>query len=288
MILVIGATGLLGGLIASSLLDQGKPVRILVRVGSPADALVSAGAQAVTGDLKDSDSIRAACDGVDVVITTANSVGRGGDDTVESVDRHGNAALIDAAAAAQVRHLVFISALGASAQHPMPFLQAKGEAEDRLRASGMAWTVLQPNMYMDLWIPPVVGGPLLAGHPVTLVGDGERTHSMIAARDVASFAVAAIDRLEARGQTLVLGGPEPVSWRDVVAAFEHELGQPVRVQTTAVGEPISGIPDTMLPILAGLATYDSPIDMGGLPGAYGVALTPLADFVHDFVEANRR
>jgi hypothetical protein len=70
----------------------------------------------------------------------------------------------------------------------MPFLKAKGQTEQRLRTSGMTWTVLQPNLYMDTWIPAVVG-PALAGQPVTLVGKGLRQHSMVAARDVASYAV---------------------------------------------------------------------------------------------------
>jgi len=137
MILVVGATGQLGGLIARMLLGQGKPVRVLVRDGSSYDELVTAGAQAVTGDLKDPDSLRAACAGVDAVVSTANSTARGGADTVETVDRAGNRNLIDAAAAAGVRHFVFVSAIGARPEHPTPLLRAKGEAERRLRGSGM-------------------------------------------------------------------------------------------------------------------------------------------------------
>ncbi|MGI8694400.1 MAG: NmrA family NAD(P)-binding protein [Geodermatophilaceae bacterium] len=90
MILVVGATGLLGAKITRRLLQQSKPVRILTRAGSPAAELSAAGAQAVTGDLKDRPSLDAAVAGVDAVVTTANSVLRGGADTVESVDRDGN------------------------------------------------------------------------------------------------------------------------------------------------------------------------------------------------------
>ena len=136
MILVVGATGELGGLIVRDLLRQGRQVRVLVRAGSSVDEL--AGAQPVLGDLKDAASLHAACAGVSAVVTTANSTARGGADTVESVDRQGNHDLIDAAAAAGVRRFVFVSALGADPAHPMPLLQAKGEAEQRLRDSGMA------------------------------------------------------------------------------------------------------------------------------------------------------
>lgn len=225
MILVVGATGQLGGTIARMLLDRGRPVRVLARLGSDSSGLVAAGAEAVTGDLKDPASLVAACQGVDAVITTANAAARGGDDTIESVDRVGNRNLVDAAAAAGVGRFVFISALGADPDHPMALLRAKGETEQHLRDSAMAWTVLQPNLFFDKLPMAVVGGPALAGQPVTLVGDGRRMHSMVAMRDAAAYAVAALDRDDAADQTLVIGGPQPVSWRDIVAEFAHQLGR---------------------------------------------------------------
>ena len=67
MILVVGATGRLGGSIARALLDSEKAVRVLVRDGSSFD---DARAETVRGDLKDPDSLRKACKGVDVVVRT--------------------------------------------------------------------------------------------------------------------------------------------------------------------------------------------------------------------------
>lgn len=283
MILVVGATGLLGGTIARRLLEQGRPVRILVRHGSYYDDLVSDGAEPVIGDLRDPGSLRTACDGVDAVVTTANAVGRSGLDNLESVDQQGNRDLVDAASAAGVRQFVFISALGAHADHPVPLLRAKAATEQRLRASGMSWTVLQPNFFIDTWVPMVVGGPALDGRPVTLVGDGLRRHSMVAVHDVAAYAVAAIDHPVAAGRTLLIGGPEPLTWRDVVAAFEVELGRNLTVNTVAPGELIPGVPGFVSELAAALATYDSPLDMSALPGTYDVQPTMLADFVHRFV-----
>jgi uncharacterized protein YbjT (DUF2867 family) len=283
MILVVGATGLLGGSITSELLDQGRPVRILVRRGSNHEGLVAAGAQAAIGDLKDPVSVRAACHGVDAVITTANAIGRTGDDNIESVDHLGNCGLVDAAAAEGVRQFVFVSALGADADHPVPLLRAKGLTEQRLRGGGMAWTVLRPNLYMDLMIPQVVGGPALAGEPVTIVGKGRRKHSMVAMRDVVSYVIAALDNDEARGQTLLIGGSEPLTWRDVVAVFERELGRDIPVQTINPGESIPNLPDIVSQLGAMLDSYDSPLDMTELSKTYGVTPTTLADFVHTFV-----
>ena len=242
----------------------------------------------MTGDLKNPESLRVACAGVDAVVTTANAVGRGGDDTIESVDRQGNLNLIDAAAAEGVRHLVLTSVLGASPESPMPLLRARAEAEQRLRGSGMAWTVLQPNVFMDLLVPAVVGGPAMAGQPVSLVGEGRRRHSFVAMRDVAAFAVAALDDPRAEGQTLVIGGPQALSWRDVVEAFEHELDHPLTVRSLEPGQPLPGLPDSVGGLVASMEMYDSPLEMDSLAGDYGVVPTPLADFVRDFVSGSRQ
>lgn len=287
MILVAGATGQLGGLIASRLLQRGEDVRVLVRPGSRPEALISAGAHPVTGDLKDPDSLREACVDVHTVITTANATARNSPDTIESVDRLGNLNLIDAAEAAGVHRFLFVSALGARPGHPLPLLSAKGQAEQRLRDTRLAWTVLQPNVLMDRLIPIVVGASVAAGEPVTLVGTGERRHSFVAMNDVAAYAVAALDHQESLGSVLVLGGPRPISWLDVIGCFESELGRPLPVRTVSPGHAPSSMPPFVIDLLTALETYDSPIDMNGLQTTYGVEPTPLADYVHAFMRPLR-
>ena len=214
MILVVGATGQVGGMIARSLLDQGQQVRALVRPGSNYQPLVEAGAEPVEGDLKDPASLFPACGGVDTVITTANSAQRGGDDNPQTVDLEGNRHLIDAAREAGVRQFIFVSALGASEENPVPFMQAKGKTEAHLRAGSdgrMAYTILAPNIFMEVWMPMIIGGPLRAGQPVTLVGEGRRKHSFVSARDVAAFAVAVVGHEAAMDRYFAIGGPEPLS-----------------------------------------------------------------------------
>jgi NADH dehydrogenase len=282
VILVVGATGQLGSQIARMLLDRGKPVRALIR-RTPGDVAVPDGAELVSGDLKDPESLAAACRGISAVVTTANSVGRTGVDTVESVDRHGNHDLVEAATAAGVRRFVFTSALGASLDSPVPFLRAKAETEQHLRASGMDWTILQPNLFMDTWVPAVVGGPALADEPVTIVGQGRRRHSFVAAGDVAAYAVAALDHPQAVGRELVIGGPQPLSWRDVVRAFEAALGRAVPTRSVPLGTSVSGLPDAVSGVLSALETYDSPLDMTEASRAFGVPPSTLDDFVRQFV-----
>jgi uncharacterized protein YbjT (DUF2867 family) len=277
MILIVGATGNLGGAVTRMLLTQGQPIRILARSQSNYQPLADAGAQVVLGDLKQRGSLDAACQGADIVITTANSAARGGEDTVQTVDLEGNRNLIEAANAAAINQLIFVSVLTADPNSPVPFLQAKGQTEDTLRASGTPYTIIAPNGYMEVMVARVVGMPALMGQPVTLVGGGRRKHSFISAYDVAAFILAAISNPAAINQKLLLGGPQPLSFRDAVAIYERVLGHQIQVRSVAAGEPVPGLPQMIAQLLAGLDTFDSPINMTETARTFGIQLTPLED-----------
>ena len=290
MILVAGATGRLGGTITRRLLEQGSGVRILVRHNSPSEelakqgmatsarSLIEAGVQPVYGDLKDRASLDPACDGIDTVITTANSALRGGEDTVETVDLQGNRNLVDAATAAGVGQFIFTSVLGAAIDSPVPLFQAKAATEARLRESGMPYTILGPDIFMEVWVGMLVGMPLQAGQPVTLVREGRRLHSFVSQGDVAAFAVAAVGHPAAMNQSLPMGGPEAVCWRDIVATFERVMGREIPVRFVSAGEPVPGLPETVVGLMAGMETYDSVLDTSGLARTFGVELTTVERF----------
>jgi uncharacterized protein YbjT (DUF2867 family) len=297
VILVVGATGIVGGMVTRRLLEQGEEVRILVRRDSPsaqlvqqglatsAESLIDAGAQPVHGDLRYRSSLDAAVEGVQTVITTANSSMRGGEDNPESVDLEGNRNLIEAAREAGVEHFVFVSALGADLDHPAPFMQAKAQTEATLRESGMEHTILAPNAFMEVWPALVVGVPALQGRTVTLVGEGRRRHSFVSNRDVAAYAVAVLGHPAARDKYLPIGGPEPLSWRDVVATYERVLGRSIPVEFVAAGESVPGLPDPMPALLAGMETYDSVVEIDEMADTFGVQSTTLEAFVREQVSS---
>jgi NADH dehydrogenase len=278
-ILVAGATGQLGGLIARRLLEQGQEVRVLVRPQSDHQALVNAGGRPVLGDLKDRASLDPACQGIDAVITTANSAQRRGADTPQTVDLEGNRNLIDAAKAAGVRQFIFTSALGADPSSPVPFLRAKGQSETYLRESGVPFTILAPNIFMEVWMGMVIGLPLRDGRPVTLVGEGRRKHTFISMQDVAAFATVAVGHPAAIDQYLPLGGPEALSFQDAVAVFERVLGRSIPVESVAPGEPVPGLPEAVQPLFWMMDTYDSPLEMEQTARTFGVHQTRLEDYV---------
>jgi len=290
MILIVGATGKLGGRIAAKLLTQGYSVRVLVRADSPSEqlaaqgmatapaALAAAGAEIVTGDLLAPSSLIHACQGIHTVITTANSASRP-DETVEQVDRWGNRHLIDAAVAAGVQHFIFVSAQFADPNSPSDFLRAKAETEVYLRESGLRYTILAPNAFMDIWITMLVLMPVLQKRPVVLPGSGARQHAFIAMEDVVAFTLAALEYPAAPYQRLVLGGPKALSFLGAVRTVEQVLNRAIPVAHVAPGEPISGLPEAAWPIAASFDFFDSPVEMEATARTFGVTLTPLEAFV---------
>jgi len=285
MILVAGATGMVGSMIVDGLLARGQRVRALVRSANSAEILQARGVDATLGDLKDRASLDRACTGAEVVITTANSASRGGSDNPESVEDQGNRNLIDAARAAGVRQFVFVSALGSDVNSPVPLLRGKAIAEHYLRESGLTYTILMPNLYMEIWFPNIVGRAAAAGRPVTLIGEGRRKHSMISATDVAAFAVAAAGNQLAYNRVLVLGGPHPVTWHDVIAAHERVQGRQIEVRYLPPGGMLPGLPDFVSGFMNLLETYDSVIQMESLAQEFGVRQATVDQCIERQLEA---
>ena len=277
MILVVGATGQLGGIIARRLIAGGQKVRVLVRPATDAGGYASGVCEVARGDLRDRASLDEACKGITTVVSTANSARRGGDDNVANVDRDGTRNLVDAASAAGVQHFVYTSVLGVTPDSPVPFLAAKAQNDAHLQASGMAWTILAPNAFMESWPAMVVGMPAMAGQPATIVGEGRKKHTFVAERDVASFAVAAVTHPAARNRHVPIGGPEALSWRDAADVYSRALGHPVEIKSVAPGTPIPGIPDALLPFLAALDTYETNFDAKPIAAEFGIRLTTLAE-----------
>lgn len=236
MVLVAGATGELGSTICRMLVEQGTPVRALVRpVSAPerVTALRELGVELAMGDLRDAESLRRACNGVDMIISTASATSRhGGSDTVINVDGDGQTALVDAAEQAGVRKYVFVSFSGSIAVDS-PLAASKRAVEARLRRSGMDYTILRPTAFMEVWLSPHLGFDPAAG-TVTVYGTGEAPISYISRDDVARFCVQALTSPAARNATLELGGPEPVSPNEAVRIAEVLRGASVDVQRIPV------------------------------------------------------
>jgi uncharacterized protein YbjT (DUF2867 family) len=178
----------------------------------------------VAGDLRDRQSLARACAEVDAVFSTATSIIREGD--ISAVDGEGQLNLVEAARDAGVARFVYISfeELGTGA----PLEQAKRAVEERLRTSGMAYTIVRAGLFHETWLTPVTGFDAANG-TANVYGSGDAELSWIAVADVATAAVNAAERPETENAVVPIAG-ERLSYRDVVAAFEEVTGRPIAVQ----------------------------------------------------------
>lgn len=233
----------------------------------------------VYGDLKNRASLDALCAGVDTLITTATATQREGGDTIESVDLQGTLNLIDAAKTAGVRRFIYTSVPGATPQHPLPLFAFKGACEDALVRSGMEYTILQPAIYMEIWIGMIVGLPLAMGLPITLIGQGDHHHNFVSEADVAAFEVAMVDNPRAANQRFPIGGPASYTWSEIVQRVGEAMDRELTVRYVAPGAEIPGMPPAVHALFNGMETFETYVDMRETAPVYGVTLTTLDQFI---------
>jgi uncharacterized protein YbjT (DUF2867 family) len=157
---VLGAGGRFAP-IAEALLDRGHRVRVTSREPeSPAARrLASLGAELVPADFEETGSLAAAAAAdIDAVFGSGTAHHAGPDGEI----RHGRN-LVEALAAAEVPHLVFVSGDGAAPDSPVPLFRAKWEVEEAIRASGVPHTILAPTYLMENLFNPWNLEPLRAG-----------------------------------------------------------------------------------------------------------------------------
>lgn len=225
MILVVGATGLLGSDICRRLCARGLPVRGLVRAGSAGEAgLRALGVEISTGDLRVRPDVETACRGVSAVITTATAMGSADKSlSLRAIDRDGQLGLVAIAKASGVQRFVYVS-LTPSLQQSAPLVRYKREVERAVEASGMQWTILQPSVFMEVWLGKTLGWDIGAGK-ATIFGAGTAPLSWISVGDVAEYAVQSLDDPRLANRAVPLGGPEDLSPKAVVEIFEQATGR---------------------------------------------------------------
>jgi uncharacterized protein YbjT (DUF2867 family) len=225
MILVAGGTGTLGTQVVRRLSDRGLAVRVLTR--DPARAAhLPASVDILTGDLRDPG---AAVRGCETVISAVHGFVGPGKPSPESIDRDANRALIRAAAAAGVQHLVLVSVLGAAPDHPMSLHRAKHAAEQALQVSGLAWTIVRPTAYLETWLA-IIGAKLASGGPALVFGPGRNPINFVSAHDVTAAVDLAVQDQSLRGQILEVAGPENLTFTQLAERLITASGKPGRTR----------------------------------------------------------
>ena len=220
MILVTGGTGFIGKALIRHLVENGYPVRTLIRPSrrSP-DLPRGVPVEVALSSLGDARGLRAAMVGVDVVYHLAGGEWRGAQADLMQTDIQGAKAVIEAASDAGVRRIFYVSHLGADRGSAYPVLKAKGIAEDFIRKSGLNHTIIRsaivygPNDGLTTGLAHLMQAlPFIYLSP----GDGRTLLQPLWVEDLATCLVWALDDPQLHNRTVEIGGPEYLSFRQIV------------------------------------------------------------------------
>lgn len=217
-ILLTGATGSVGSEVAKALVARRVPFRALVRnpTEKPAQALAALpGAQVVVGDFNQPATLRAALEGIERAFLLTNSTAQ-----AEAQQR----SFVAQARQAGVRHLVKQSQWAAAAESPVRFLRYHAAVEQAIQATGLAYTFLRPNLFMQ--------GLLAFKDAIQQQGQlcapiGEARISAVDVRDIAAAAAAALTESGHDHKTYNLTGPAALTHAEMAAGLATALGHPV-------------------------------------------------------------
>lgn len=250
MLLLTGATGLVGSTLLPRLLAEGTEVRCLVRDPRRLGAQ-RVRVQIALGDLTDPPSFRNALRGVQTVVHLAASIRDQPRGSIEELNGIATWRMVEAAERQGVERFVFFSALGASTHHRTRCLRAKALAEQAVREADVHSIVFAPSIVYapgDSWLTLVERLALLPLMPVS--GRGRALFQPIWAEDVAGCVIAALRAPERMPhQRYELAGPETLSHTDIVRTVLASLGRrrpilhvptPIVSRTLRVLERLSG------------------------------------------------
>lgn len=229
---VTGSTGGLGGMVARQLAAAGSAQRLLVRDAARAPGLEDAAAVVCT--YSDSEAARLALEGAKVLFMVSAA------EAADRLDQH--TTFVDAAADAGVEHLVYTSIYRCAPDSTFTLARDHYATEEHIKASGMQFTFLRNNLYLDFL-------PLMTGEDGVIRGPaGEGPFSGVAREDIARCAVAVLrDPAIHKGKTYNLTGPEELS-----------LSRAAEVLTEGTGRTVSYHPETVEEAYSSRASYGAP------------------------------
>ncbi|KAA9111432.1 SDR family oxidoreductase [Microbacterium rhizomatis] len=218
---ITGSTGLLGAQVASLLSAAGAQLRLLARTPDRAPRLPGSAAVACSYD--DTAAAASALEGIDVLFMVSAS---------ESADRLAqHFAFVDAARDAGVQHIVYTSFQNAAPDATFTLARDQYATEERIKASGMRWTMLRDSLYLD-FLPALVGDDGVIRGPA---GDG-RVAAVTRADIARTAARVLLDPAAHAGRTYTLTGSEALTLDEVAAILTRDTGRTVRFHDETLDE----------------------------------------------------
>jgi len=223
-IFVTGGTGFVGGNIIEAL--GNRPLRLLVRGQQQAPKFKNPNIDIVQGDVTKPDSLRGTMDGCEAVIHLVAIISEEGKNTFDAVIRQGAVNVINEAQKAGVSRFLQMSALGTRNDPRFGYFEAKWQAEQAVKQSGIPWTIFRPSVIFgpgDEFINTLA--KLVKTAPVIpVVGTGQSKFQPVSVKDVATAFVRALDDPRTEGHIYDLGGGATYSYEEMLDVIAEHIG----------------------------------------------------------------
>jgi uncharacterized protein YbjT (DUF2867 family) len=224
-VLVAGATGYVGRLVAKEFKSRGHYVRALARSPHKLDDMRDELDEIVPGEVTDPESIKDVCDGMEVVFSSVGITKQKGKLTWKDVDFQGNKNLLDVARRAGVKKFIYVSVFNGPKLRHLEIVKAHEDFVDVLKASGMDYAVLRPTgFFSDM----TEFYKMAARGRVYLFGRGENRVNPIHGADLA---VTCVDAVDGERQEIDVGGPEIFTFSEIAELALRIQGKPARISS---------------------------------------------------------
>ena len=228
MILITGATGLVGRQLVARLSASGEAVCLVRPAHRVRQFAAGVSARIVSGDVDDPPALRMAMHGViSVVHLAAISRPYPNGRTLEAVNVQGTQNVIEAAQEVGVRRLLFVSPIGSDPHSGYPYLRTKGQAEELVKASGLDYTIVRASAVYgqdDEWTMPMAMGLRAVPFIFPIPGDGRSRLQPLYVDDLVECLLCCLQDVASRGQTIAVGGPQYMTFDDVVTEIMNATG----------------------------------------------------------------
>lgn len=285
MILVTGGSGFIGRRLVARLADSGTALRVLARGQRQAE--LPEGIDIATGDVASGDGLAEEMSGVEKVAHLVAIIRESGGQTFEGVIHRGTEKVVEAAKLAGVKKVVYVSAIGAREERQYPYLHAKWAAERVVFFSGLNHTILRPSIVFgegDEFINALAG--LVRWNPIVPVaGDGKAKFQPIWVEDLVTCIVACLDDETHSGQTIEIGGPEHLTYDEMLDIVKAALGKS-RLKAhvpLAIMKPMAQVMEWLLPRppvtreQLKMLALDNTTDVDSVRKSFGIQPRRLAD-----------
>ena len=293
MILLTGATGFVGGHILKRLMDQQKKVRCIARSISNVQKLESYGVEVHPGDVTDIASLNGACKGIETVIHLVGIIRESKGITFENAHYEGTVNILKESKNSGVKRFIHMSALGTRANAVSRYHKTKWQAEEAVRNSGIDYVIFRPSIICgpeDEFVNMFAG--MMRKCPVIpVIGSGNHKMQPISVEDVTTSFATAVDSNKALGNLYELGGPQALTFNEILKIIADVLGKKILLLhiPTGIFKPVAWLMERALPTPPVtreqliMLNEDNTCDISAMQNDLGIHPIPFRDAISDYL-----